>query len=478
VRFASNSKAFWSLPGTQLSLSPEAIDCYLHHFTVTIEHSIFEEVTRLLPAHYRVFTPDGSRAVRYWTPDFHHKIRIGEAEALERIEASLKEAVRKRLAADEPRGVFLSGGVDSSMVVALASQLSGPPVKTFSLGFEPPDDSELEYAGAVASRYATAHHEIRLAPDALDVLPSLVWEYGEPFADSSTIPAYYASKAAREQVGVAFTGDGADSLVGGHGLVRASFYAVHYDRLLPSVLRRPLETWLFAAERTGYARKLKTLATHAHHDPARRHGYAMAFNQHQREALYTDSFRASLGSHRPWHIYERHHDEVASLSILDRNLYYGLVVRLPSNYLVKLDVAAMKVALELGSPYLDPDLCAICASLEPGLKVRGGRPKYLLKKLAERYLPRRVIYRPDRGFSLPLERWLRDDFGPTLQALLPDGNLVRAGWVRKQEVQRLIDEHTGGAALHAHRLWSLLWLELWHRIFVERSMTGRESLRA
>jgi asparagine synthase (glutamine-hydrolysing) len=482
VSFASDAKSFWSRPGANLSVSHAAIDCYLHHLAVTTEHSIYNELEKLRPAHYAVFERGQSgevrrEAIRYWKPNFHDKIHVSETEALERIDVGLREAVRKRLVADVPLGAFLSGGVDSSLVVAMMCQLSPKPVKTFSIGFDEQDFSELEYANAVARRYATEHHEIRLKADVLGILPSLVWEYGEPFADSSAIPTYYVSKAAKEFVTVALTGDGGDEQFGGYDIARASFHAMRYDHFLPSVLRRPLEATLFANERTGFAHKLKTLATHASPDPARRYRQSMAFNQRQRDALYTDSFRSSLGAHRPWHIYERHAPAMASLNIVDQNLYHVLMTRLPNDYLVKVDVASMKVALELRSPFLDTELSTLATSLDPRLKVKGGVQKYLPKRLAERYLPHEVIYRPKQGFSLPLKHWLHTDFAPLLNRMLPDGNLVKADWFRRAEIQRLISEHTSGAAEHTHRLWSLLWLELWHRIFVERSMTGNEDLR-
>ena len=481
LRFASDCKAFWSLPGTSLTVNPAAVDCYLHHLGVTTEHTIYREIEKLRPAHYRVFErgPSGgvhSREVRYWAPDFHDKIAVSETEALDRIDAALRTAVRKRLVADVPLGAFLSGGIDSSLVVAMMSGESSLPVKTFSVGFAEQEFSELEYARTVAQRYATDHHEIRLEPDVLRDLPSLVWEYGEPFADSSAIPTYYVSKAARTAVTVALTGDGGDEQFGGYDIARASHYAARYARL-PGALRQPYEQMLFAREHGGVLGKLRTLATHASADPARRHGQSMAFNQRQREALYTDAFRASLGRHRPWHIYERHAANVAGLGIVDQNLYYVLATRLPNDYLVKVDVASMKVALELRSPFLDTDLCALASSLEPALKVKGGVQKYLLKKLAERYLPHHVIYRRKQGFALPLDHWLRNECAPVLSRLLPDGNLVKAGWFRRPEIQRLIGEHTGGKADHTHRLWSLLWLEIWHRMFVERSMSPSDDIR-
>lgn len=482
LRFASDAKAFWSLPGVKLTVNPEAIDCYLHHMGVTTEHTIWNEVDKLPPAHFEIFerTPGGevrSKRTRYWKPNFRDKIHVSEAEAIERIDSTLKRAVEKRMIADVPLGAFLSGGVDSSLIVAMMSQLSSKPVKTFSIGFEEQDFSELEYSDAVAKRYGTDHQQIRLKPDVLEVLAPLVWEYGEPFADSSAIPTYYVSKAAREYVTVALTGDGGDEQFGGYDIARASYHAMTYDRFAPPVARHLLEAWLFRKERKGILQKVKTLATHASPDPARRHGYTMSFDQAQRDALYTSSFKESLHGHRAWHIYDRHAAEMAALNIVDQNLYHVLMARLPNDYLVKVDVASMKVALELRSPFLDTDLCTLASSLDPKLKVKGGVQKYLPKRLAERYLPWDVIYRPKKGFSLPLKHWLRTDFAPLMKRVLPNGNLVKAGWFRASEIERMIGEHTTSKREHTHRLWSLLWLELWHRIFVERSMTGTEDLR-
>ncbi|MBX3231221.1 MAG: asparagine synthase (glutamine-hydrolyzing) [Labilithrix sp.] len=478
LRFASDAKAIWSLPDARLTVSHAAIDCYLHHLAVTTEHTIWNEVQKVQPASFMVVTRERTRTERYWKPDFRDKIRISEAEAIERIDATLKEAVRKRMVADVPLGAFLSGGVDSSLVVAMMSELSSKPVKTFTIGFEEQDFSELEYANAVAKRYRTEHEQIRLKPDVLEVLAPLVWEYGEPFADSSAVPTYYVSKAARQFVTVALTGDGGDEQFGGYDIARASYHAMTYDRFAPRLPRRLFEDWLFEKERRGVLQKAKTLATHASPGPSRRHGYSMAFNQRQRDALYTDSFRASLGAHRPWHVYERHADDMAGLNVLDQNLYHVLMNRLPNDYLVKVDVASMKVALELRSPFLDTDLCALASALDPRLKVKGGVQKYLPKKLAERYLPWEVIYRPKKGFSLPLKHWLRKEMAPLLRRTLPNGNLVGKGWFQRAEVERLIREHTNATAEHTHRLWALLWLELWDRIFVERTMKPGDDVRA
>jgi asparagine synthase (glutamine-hydrolysing) len=208
-----------------------------------------------------------------------------------------------------------------------------------------------------------------------------------------------------------------------------------------------------------------------------RNGVSLAFGETQRPRLYTDSFRAQLNGDPAMEVFTRWADELRGLSIADQNLLLTLHTRLPNDYLVKVDVASMKVALELRSPFLDTEIAALAGAIDPRMKVRRGRQKYLLKKLAERYLPHDVIYRPKRGFSLPLKHWLRQDLRPTIERWLPDGAGVKNGWFRREYVQQIVAEHMSGAVEHTHRLWALLWLELWHRMFVDKKMSPTDSLR-
>jgi asparagine synthase (glutamine-hydrolysing) len=481
VAFASEVKALATLPGVTLTVNSDAIDCYLHHLGVTQHHSIYREVHKVQAGHYEIFTTDGHSTVRYYAPDYTKKISLSEPELLECIDGTLRAAVKKRLISDVPLGAFLSGGVDSSLVVALMAGLSDRPVKTFSIGFEERDFSELKYARSVAQRYGTDHEEICLRPEVLRILPSLVWEYSEPFADSSAVPTYYVSQAARRFVTVALSGDGGDELFGGYETARAAYWSRQYDRFVGGPLRRSLESWLFHSalvERSGSLHKLKTLASGAHADPAVRCADSMAFSAPERAALYTDSFRDSLHGSPALEAYTHFWPHLAGLDLVDQNLVLTLHTRLPNDYLVKVDVASMKVGLELRSPFLDADLATLSASIDPLVKVRLGRQKFLLKKLAERYLPAEVIYRRKRGFQLPLTHWLRGDLRPTLDRFLPAGQLVRIGWFRANYIKRLISEHVSAAADHTHRLWALLWLELWYRMFIDRSLSPADDLRS
>ncbi|MFT4691101.1 MAG: asparagine synthase (glutamine-hydrolyzing) [Limisphaerales bacterium] len=480
VNFASENKAFRELSDFKPKVDPKAVECYLHYLATTVKHSIYEGVEKLPPAHYRVYTPDRMREECYWKPDFKRKERFSQRDAIDAVDEKLTAAVKKRLISDVPLGAFLSGGVDSSIVVAMMARMSDKPVRTFSVGFKEQDFSELEHARAVTERYSTDHHEIILEPDILAILPALVWEYGEPFADSSALPVYYVSKAAKESVTVSLTGDGGDEIFGGYDLFRASYYARMMQRTMPKFVLRKLEQKFLTGNLRDKGRlgsKLSTLLTHSSPDPEKRHGYWLGFTPTDRDELYTPDFKDTLKGYQAWQFYEDYYPEVLDLDLIDQNLFLTQMGRLPNDYLVKIDCASMKVALELRSPFLDTDLGALSNSIHSSLKVKRGKQKFLLKKLAERYIPRDVIYRPKRGFSLPLKHWFRKEFVPVLRDLLPNGNLVKEGWFRSEPIERLINEHVSAKADHTHRIWALLWLEVWHRIFIEKSMFPTDSLK-
>ncbi|MCX8155994.1 MAG: asparagine synthase (glutamine-hydrolyzing) [Verrucomicrobiae bacterium] len=480
LAFASDIKALREEGELKLSLNPAAIDCYLHHLGTTQEQCIYREVHKVKPAHYGIFTSDGVRWVRYWRPPFGHKEALREKEWLERIEAALRRAVRRRLISDVPLGAFLSGGVDSSLVVALMSQVSGGAVRTFSVGFREQDYSELHYARLVAARYGTAHEEIMLQPDVLGILPALVWEFGEPFADSSAIPAFYVAQAARRSVTVALTGDGGDEMFGGYDIARAAWAAWWYERCTLGPARRVLDGVLLRRqemEPLPLLRKLSTVAIHASRDPATRHSLSMAFGPREKATLYRETFRQLVEGEPALEVFAVWQPEIAALHPVDRHLFMTMVTRLPNDYLVKLDVTSMKVALELRSPFLDTGVAELAGAMDPLCKIRHGRQKYLLKKLAARHLPHEVIYRRKQGFALPLEHWLRREWAPWLRRWLPTGHLVSTGWFDASAIHQLIEEHTRGRANHTHRLWALLWLELWWQMFVEGTLKPGDRLK-
>jgi asparagine synthase (glutamine-hydrolysing) len=477
VLFASDIKAIRAALPHDLTLDPTAIDAFFHHLSPGQDRCIFREVAKVQPAHFETFTATEHRAERFWQADYSKKIHLSEPEALEQTDALLRQAIKRRLESDVPLGAFLSGGVDSSLVVALMSQIQSGRTKTFSIGFAEEDFSELPYARAVAERYNTEHQEIQVAPDMLSVLPSLVWEYGEPFGDSSAIPTFYVSQAAREFVTVAFTGDGGDEVFGGYDVARASYHAERLHQLMPKAVRHWIEGVVFSRPRSGVLGKLRTLLVHGSEDPAIRHTATLGFSPAQKASLYTPEFTAALGDYAPHQFFAPFYPQIRGWSLIDQNLFLTQMGRLANDYLIKVDVASMKVALELRSPFLDTTLAEFSHTLDPRLKVRGGQQKYLLKRLAERYIPHDAIYRKKAGFSLPLTHWLRGPLGDTVAPLLLEGEISRTGWFHRAAIETLIAEHRTKAKDHTHRLYLLLWLELWWRLFITRTLQPTDSLK-
>lgn len=478
VQFASEIKALWQNNRAQLSINPQAIDCYLHHLSTTQEHCIYNEVAKIKPAHYRVFTRDGAKETRYWLPSFREKEDYREAAAIDAVNFQLGVAVQRRLIGDEPPAAFLSGGINSGLVVALMSKISSKPVKTFSVGFAG-GDSELQNSRALAARYKTEHREIILKPDFWKSLPSLVWEYGEPFADPAAILTYYISQAAKDFVSVALTGDGGDEMFGGQDDAKVWYWSHRFRKMCPKSTRQWLER-NFASGNSDpkIFRTIKMILACGSNDGAIRHGYTRGWGADAKAGLYTPEFLASLDGHEAYHVFLEYADAIRGLSVIDQNLLLTQVGRLPNDRMVRIDIASTKSGIEMRAPFLDYDVARLSESIQPLVKVREGTPKYLLKKLAARHLPREMVSRRKRELALPLAQWLRNDLAEPVKELLLDGEILKQGWFESVVVENVLEQHRSGAKDHTHRIWSLLWLELWHRLFITRTLQPEDGLGA
>src|SRR5262249_21126661 len=453
--FASELHALLRHPGLARDIDATALDDYLTFGYIPAPRTIFKNVWKLPPAHH--LTLDLSkpnpqpRVVRYWRLDYGPKLSVDESTAVEEFIKRMTEAVRLRLVADVPLGALLSGGVDSSMVVALMSQLSDKRVKTFSIGFEEADFNELSYARMVADRFSTDHHEFVVQPKALDVLPTLVRHYGEPYADSSAIPSYYVAKLTRQHVTVALNGDGGDECFAGYERYHGMQLADRYARL-PSMLRRlaidPLGRLLPAnAPRRSRIRQMRSFLQVAGQPPA--HRYLRWMSQVRpdlRSALYTPEFRERLGSHasEQWlaDLWNRRVED--GLSGVDVALAVDVDSYLPNDLLVKMDIATMANSLEARSPFLDHEVMEFCARLPTHYKLRGTTLKYLVKKAATRLLPPQILQRRKMGFGVPLAYWMRGELRSWVQELLLSPTSLKRGYFEPAVVRRLVDDHLAG----------------------------------
>jgi asparagine synthase (glutamine-hydrolysing) len=371
-----------------------------------------------------------------------------------------------------PLGAFLSGGIDSSAVVALMSEHSSAPVKTFSIGFEEQDFSELHHARRVASYLQTEHHEFIVRPDALDVLPTLIEHYGEPYADSSAIPTYYVAKETRKHVTVALNGDGGDECFAGYERYAAMKLAEAYHKL-PRVLRaavvEQLIEWMpTSALQRSRARDLKRFLRVASLPKVERYmNWVSVFGAQAKAELYTEQFHSETLRQRSANFLSPWFAKANGAGIVDAALLADTMTYLPNDLLVKVDIASMAVSLEARSPFLDHHVIEFAASLPQNLKLRGLTTKYLLKRELKELLPAANLKRRKMGFGVPIGAWLRNQMQSFMREVLLSERCARRGFLRPEAIARLVDEHVRGAHDHAHQLWTLLMLELWFQRFID-----------
>lgn len=455
-------------PGVDVDMDFEALELYLQCQFIPAPWTIYRGIRKLPPAHYALFDHTGLTLKQYWEVDYREKIQISEADALNALEEKLIEAVRVRMIADVPLGALLSGGVDSSVVVALMAKLSKEPVNTFSIGFEEEAFNELPWAQEAAQRCGTRHHPEIVKGDVEHLLPMLARHYGEPFADSSAVPSFFVSTIARRQVTVTMNGDGGDELLGGYPRYWLTDSALRISAILGELVSPKhlvdLAPRLLTAKSIPARVMRKILLQYAKPELRSVLMYAGFWDDPLRRELLPD------GSHTLLPDWRRDWLERAfahANNPIDRMLWMDNHTYLSGDLLVKMDIASMHCGLETRSPLLDHKVIEFCASLPTDLKVRGGTGKYLLKKLSERYLPKELIYRRKMGFAIPVAHWLRGRLAPLVDEVLFDASLMTPlnGTVIRKTVKEFREQHID----HSSRLWALLMYGLWHRHCVVRS---------
>jgi asparagine synthase (glutamine-hydrolysing) len=468
LSFASELRALLQDPEIPRELDHRALDSYLAYGSVPAPMSAFAAVRKLMPATTLLYRDGVAETERYWRLDYSRKRPAQPAQEVdEEIRGSIRRAVGRRMVSDVPMGAFLSGGVDSAAVVAAMAEHSSEPVKTFSIGFEDDHFNELPQARIVAREFATDHHELIVRPDAVGILPTVVRHYGEPFANHSAIAAFYLAKFAREHVTVALNGDGGDESFAGYERYTTNLALARLDRL-PLGLRRAAAAGARRAPLGGDQRRLRSrlgrFALAGELDRESRYLAARSvFTSAERSRLYTPEYRALLGPSRadetlltPWR-------SSTAPDLLDQLLDVDVNTYLPDELLVKIDIATMAHSLEGRSPLLDHELMELAASLPPELKAAGTDRKRALRSALRGWVPDQILDGPKRGFRLPVASWLRGELRDYAREVLLDPGAASHDWCEEREVRRLLDEHTGGAHDHGHRIWTLLVLELWHR---------------
>jgi len=468
--FGSEIKALFPFPGVPREPDHEAIHHYLTYQYVPSPWTAFHGIRKLAPGHFLRHRADSGLPIveRYWrlkSPQQRHQADLDENQMTEEFRQRFLDAVRKRMVADVPLGAFLSGGVDSSAVVAAMSRLGSGRVKTFSIGFENLEYDETRYARMVANRYNTDHHEEIVKPDAVSILPKLVWHYGEPFADPSAIPTFYVSELAQRHVTVALSGDGGDELFLGYSryesLLRAEKDLAITRALLALVAMLPGKVRAMEP----LIRLRRYLDSHAQ-DRARRYApYLVYYSDDDKKQGYGEtlapwSAKTSLAIIKPYLESVRH--PVLAAAWADIHTY------LPDDILVKVDVASMAYSLETRAPFLDHHLAEWAMGLPLDSKFRPGEGKRIMKKALEPWLPKEILYRKKMGFGVPIDRWLCGPLSEMSHDLLLGSRFHQRGIVRRDHVKVMLEEHCHGSRQHHTRLWALLILELWFQMWIDK----------
>jgi asparagine synthase (glutamine-hydrolysing) len=471
--FGSELKTILTQKEYKKELDYEAIHHYLTLQYVPAPQTGFKKIYKLEPGHYLYVDVKKASVIkkRYWQLDYSQKLDLSEDEWKKQILAKLEESVAIRMIADVPLGAFLSGGIDSSAVVAMMSNHSPNPVKTFSIGFKEARFSELPYAKMIADKFKTAHTEFIITPDAMEILPLLVRHYEEPYADSSALPSYYVSKLTRQHVTVALNGDGGDENFAGYSRYSIQKFSLAYDRfrLLHTILGKPAATTFYRLVRNTLAERANRFATTMSKEyPERYVNYICYFTNEAKNRLYTDSFKAKINPVNSEEIIAEKFREANTPDKLDQTLYADFTTYLPDDLLVKMDIATMAVSLEGRSPFLDHELLELTAKIPFALKIKGrDEKKYILKEALRETLPDEILFRPKMGFGVPIEDWFRGDLDAYIRSILLSKRSLQRNLFRGEAIEAILSGHQTTKVNFANQIWALLTLELWFREYFD-----------
>lgn len=477
--FGSELKSLLQDPSLSRELDYFALNCYFSFMNTIAPDSIFKCVRKLMPGQYLILENNKLQVKTYWTFKLNENEKLSEAECTERLLELMREAVKIRLIADVPLGAFLSGGIDSSTVVALMSQIMDQPVKTFSIGFKSKTFNELEYAGQIARLFKTDHHEYIVEPDAVPIIDDLIWYLDEPFSDPSAIPTYFVSKIARENVTVVLTGDGGDEMFGGYSGYNVEALLNQIGQIPKFVRNKLLKNFLkfipntpsarFNEERNRFLRNLERVDLPAENRFFSRH---QIFDAQEKNLLYTPDFLQALDGQ--FDIADRllkYINFPGGLNSINSMLHLDTHLYLPNDMLMKVDKMSMAVSLEARVPLLDHVLAEFVATIPWHLKVNGSTTKHILKKTMSRILPHEILYRKKQGFNVPLNEWFRNDLVSLASSILLDPKSTNRGILQRTQIEKILSRHQKKEQDLSFQIWTLIVFEKWCRRFLDQSPT-------
>ena len=465
--FASEMKCFTEVPGVLGELDPDALDAYFTYQYIPHPQTIWRGVSKLPPGHRLIYLDDRLRVESYWNLDWQAERRVTMAEAVAELQPLLSDAVGKRLVADVPVGAFLSGGVDSSLIVALAQAQRTDPIRTFSIGFSEADYDETHFAAQVAEHLGTRHQRFEVRADAVSVLERLVWHFDEPFSDSSAVPTWYLCELTRGEVKVALSGDGGDELFAGYDRYAALWLSRWLDRLGP-LKRLAGADWIQqlpeSATRRSLVRRAKRFCEAIGLPPERRYMFWLQiFNERRRGEMYCEDFVRQLSGRDPFAFLHAAWRRVGARDLVTRASLTDLQTYLPCDLCTKVDITSMAHGLEVRQPFLDYRVAEFAGGLPIDLKFRRGVGKRLLRAAFGPKLPTAIWDRKKMGFGVPLAAWFRKDLRDLVRDTLTANDARISHFLRSEVVRGLVEDHQSERVDHGYGLWNLLFLELWLR---------------
>ncbi|MGA2482962.1 MAG: XrtA/PEP-CTERM system amidotransferase [Candidatus Acidiferrales bacterium] len=467
ILFGSELKALLAADSLPREMDEQALSDYFSFGYIPAPKTIYRTVRKVMPGHYLVASANGVRESCYWDLSFGHVEQRSVSEWGELLRHELCEATRIRLMSDVPLGAFLSGGIDSSSVVAMMSGLMKRAVTTCSIGFQEEKYNEAEYAQQVSKLFQTDHHEETVEPHAIEIVDKLAWHYDEPFADSSAIPTYYVSKIARAHVTVALGGDGGDENFAGYRRYKLDHFENQLRSYFPAVLRRtlfsPLGRWY--PPLAWAPRVFRGKATFQSLARSPLEGYFNSisyFRPDDKARLFTPAFQQRLGGYESIDVFRRYYDRAQTDDLLSKIQYVDIKTYLTDDILTKVDRASMAVSLEVRAPMLDHRFMECVAGIPSSLKLHNATGKYILKKALEPVLPSAILYRPKQGFAIPLDVWFKRELRDmTRQIVLETDD----GILDKRFLTKIWDQHQKGYYDRSALLWATLMFRKWRQMF-------------
>jgi asparagine synthase (glutamine-hydrolysing) len=477
--FASEIKALLEIPGLERSVDTAALDQFMSFLWAPGPTTLFRGINKLQPGHLLVYGNGEARLSEYWDLKFEEDESTPESVWIERVREQVTRSTRAQTLADVPLGAFLSGGIDSSSIVALLSNAGNPKLTTYTVGFRGEDlrydiiEDDVAYARKVGRRFETDYQEEILEPRVADLLPDLVYHMDEPIADPAIITSYLICRAARKRLTVLLSGMGGDEVFAGYPRHAAARLAGVYN-LLPSFLSSRVAAALPGARpgrTTALFRNIKKLARSAALPERERYlGFGTYFTREEKRDLYSADLAAATERFDPYSEHLRYFERVKDQNFINQMLYIDLKTFLPSLNLTYTDKTSMANSTEVRVPFLDDDLVELASRIPARLKLKGLRRKYILKRAAEAWLPRDIVYRRKAGFSAPIRAWLVRDLREMVDDLLSPENIRRRGYFDHRAVRRIVDDHRAGREDNALKVLQLLTVELWHRAFLDTSV--------